>query len=81
MAQNYLLIFNRLLEFFKDYKSVLENYIENISKNRKQLLSTKLLQKQKKEYQLEYRAILKTLSVMLVAVRQGQLLGKHTIIS
>ena len=44
----------------------------NIAKNRKQLISTKLFQKQKKQYQLEYRAILRNLSIMLVAVQNGQ---------
>jgi len=38
----------------------------------KDIISIKLFQKQKKQYQLEYQAILKTLSVMLVAVQNGQ---------
>ena len=39
----------------------------------KDSISIKLLQKQKKQYQLEYQAILKTLSIMLVAIQNGQL--------
>ena len=38
----------------------------------KEIISIKLFQKQKKQYQLEYQAILNTLSVMLVAVQNGQ---------
>ena len=54
---------------------------KEILKNRKHLIYFKKNQRQKKQCKLEYKNIMKTLSVMLVAVRQGQLLGKHNIIS
>ena len=65
----------------QSWKRADQEIIENISKNRKQLISVKLFQRQKKQCQLEYRAILNTLSLMLIAVREGQVLGKQSILS
>ena len=56
----------------QSWKGDEKDIIMNISDRRKQLISIKLFQKQKKKYQLEYRAILRNLSVMLIAVQNSQ---------
>ena len=64
-AQSY----HRKLDELKKKINILEESWKGAEKDIK---SIKLFQKQKKQYQLEYKAILKTLSVMLVAVQNTQ---------
>ena len=64
----------------QSYQTKIEDLIKKIKtleqawqRAEKDIQSIKLFQKQKKQYQLEYHAIIKALSVMLVAVQNGQL--------
>ncbi len=63
----------------QSWKRAEKEIVANISNNNKYLISIKLFQKQKKQCQLEYRLILKTLAIMLVGTREGQTFSEQSI--